>query len=303
MKYTTNMNLKLPDYTDVIDIQDINDNTKLIDARLGELESISTLNSSNIDELIKPGFYHFCGNKNISGELPPYYDNDAVIIVIQDSHSSGVSGDTAIYMNSQFWIDTQSIWARKQIGGNWESWFPPGLQSNQTDADYIEIPANTKVYAPAIRTLGYWNNNTDYSAGDFGTELQVYAKTTNSSSATFNVLPDAISADGTPNSYAGSFSIDTFGWNTISLGRAGSGALYAIKGVTLWCDQPVRIKLNGFRDINLLKLISNTMDAGGHASYENDTVFNTNDIYGIASMAYVKKEIANLKAMIAAVNS
>lgn len=36
MKYTTNKNLKLPEYTDVIDIGDINDNFEVVDEHLGE---------------------------------------------------------------------------------------------------------------------------------------------------------------------------------------------------------------------------------------------------------------------------
>lgn len=35
MRYTTNKNMKLPEYEDVIDIEDINTNTEIIDEHIG----------------------------------------------------------------------------------------------------------------------------------------------------------------------------------------------------------------------------------------------------------------------------
>ena len=43
MKYTTNKNLKLPEYTDVADVADLNENFEAIDEHMGE-----TVTSENI---------------------------------------------------------------------------------------------------------------------------------------------------------------------------------------------------------------------------------------------------------------
>ncbi len=47
MQYTTNLNLKKPEYTDPADIQNINDNMDVIDEQLAEKASQESLNTTN----------------------------------------------------------------------------------------------------------------------------------------------------------------------------------------------------------------------------------------------------------------
>lgn len=64
MNYTTNLNLKLPEYTDVVDIADLNDNFTTIDGRLGKIVVTSynvpswsaTSSFSGLDDYIDAGY-------------------------------------------------------------------------------------------------------------------------------------------------------------------------------------------------------------------------------------------------------
>ena len=50
MTYTTNLNLKKPDTTDLVDVADLNDNSDAIDAAIGNVEaSLSAINTALAD--------------------------------------------------------------------------------------------------------------------------------------------------------------------------------------------------------------------------------------------------------------
>lgn len=48
MKYTTNLNLKKPDYSDQVDIEDINYNMDIIDSKVGNLSGLTTTIKTSI---------------------------------------------------------------------------------------------------------------------------------------------------------------------------------------------------------------------------------------------------------------
>ena len=50
MQYTTNLNLKKPDLTDPVNVEDINYNSDAIDAAIGDVESsLSAINTALAD--------------------------------------------------------------------------------------------------------------------------------------------------------------------------------------------------------------------------------------------------------------
>lgn len=58
MKYTSNYNLKKPDYTDPADIQDVNDNADIIDQKLKEnADNLLNLINTKMDKKIADESY------------------------------------------------------------------------------------------------------------------------------------------------------------------------------------------------------------------------------------------------------
>ena len=52
MNYTTTLRLRLPEYTDVIDIEDINENTRALDEYIGTNNSTLSQLSSDIENIL-----------------------------------------------------------------------------------------------------------------------------------------------------------------------------------------------------------------------------------------------------------
>ena len=77
MEYTTNLQLRLPSYTDVIDIEDLNENTRVIDEYLHDSmgKSVYDTNGSGVVD----------NAEKLGGQLPSYYGTAAAVTQAQNT--------------------------------------------------------------------------------------------------------------------------------------------------------------------------------------------------------------------------